>query len=133
MSNFLLVDDDPGLLQSLSAAIHLWFDDARVDVADSVPVALLLIAQNRYDAIITDLVMPGVYGLELLRAMKSRQPETPILILSGDVTDGIEAAVYQLGAFAYFTKPVNRHDLLKAIVSAVRREQNGAWANSVRG
>jgi two-component system, sensor histidine kinase and response regulator len=74
MSDFqiLLVDDDPALLEALSAALMLRLEGLGVETADSAKGALQRIEDADYDAIVVDIKMPGMDGLELLAEIKKR-------------------------------------------------------------
>src|SRR5204862_382793 len=75
-SHVLLVDDDPALLQALPEALRLRMSDVTVETADSAPAALDRIAARDYDAIVTDIKMPGMDGLALLAEIRGRRPAT---------------------------------------------------------
>ena len=70
----LIVDDDLALLQALSEALRLRVDEVTVDTADSGAAALDRIAARDYDAIVTDIKMPGMDGLALLAEIRARRP-----------------------------------------------------------
>src|SRR5436853_576025 len=74
----LIVDDDPALLQALPEALRLRMAGVTVDTADSAAAALDRIAARDYDAIVTDIKMPGMDGFALLAEARGRQPDTPI-------------------------------------------------------
>src|SRR5437667_12252169 len=79
----LIVDDDPALLHALPEALRLRMDGVTVDTADSAAAALDRIAVRDYDAIITDIKMPGMDGLELLAEIRMHRPDTPTLMTAG--------------------------------------------------
>src|SRR5437879_1760774 len=79
----LIVDDDPALLQALPEALQLRMDGVTVDVADSAAAALGRIAARDYDAIVTDIKMPGMDGFALLAEIRTRWPDTPTLLITG--------------------------------------------------
>src|SRR2546423_8275955 len=82
-SRVLVVDDDPALLQALPAALRIRMAAVTVDTADSAAAALDRIAATDYDAIITDIKMPGMDGVALLSEIRTRRPDTPILMITG--------------------------------------------------
>lgn len=99
----LIVDDEPGLRQSLRLA--LLARDRRIDVAASGEEALRLEAENEYEVIVADLMMPGLSGLDLLRALRQRGAQARLVLISGYGTiDAAEKAV-ALGAFDFVAKP----------------------------
>src|SRR5438309_9852063 len=82
-SRVLIVDDDTALLQALPEALRLRMSGVTVDTADSAAVALGLINDRDYDAIVTDIKMPGMDGLALLTEIRNRRPDTPTLMITG--------------------------------------------------
>ena len=79
----MVVDDDPALLEALPETLRLRMNGVTVDTADSAAAALDRIASQNYDAIVTDIKMPGMDGLALLSEIRARRPDTPILIITG--------------------------------------------------
>jgi DNA-binding NtrC family response regulator len=81
----LLVDDDPDCLTALSNRLHFAFRDqgVEVDVADSAATGLILAHAAPYDAIIVDVVMPGINGFKFVEQLRRTQPHVPIIGTSG--------------------------------------------------
>src|SRR5437879_11408962 len=79
----LIVDDDPALLQALPETLRLRMNGVTVDTADSAAAALDRIGARDYDAIVTDIRMPGMDGLTLLAEILGRRPGTPTLMITG--------------------------------------------------
>ena len=77
----LIVDDELAVLQALPHALRLRMDGVTVDTADSAGVALDRIVARDYDAIVADIKMPGMDGLALLAEIRTRRPDTPILMI----------------------------------------------------
>ncbi len=106
----LLVDDEVELRTSLREALEA--DGYQVDDADSAPSALAKIRQRHYSVIITDLKMPGgLSGLDLIAAVKARDPKTLCIIVTGFATlkDSIEAL--KRGAYDFLQKPFKLEEL----------------------
>src|SRR5687767_5624858 len=105
MSDFqiLLVDDDPALLEALSEALTLRMDGLGVETADSAKSALQRIGDTDHDAIVVDIKMPGMDGLELLAEIKKRQPQTPVLLITGHGDQELAVQALRGGAFDYVT------------------------------
>src|SRR5438445_714884 len=82
-SHVLIVDDDPALLQALPEALKLRMSELMVDTADSAAAALDRIAAQDYNAIVTDIKMPGMDGFALLDEIRARRPDTPTLMITG--------------------------------------------------
>src|SRR5207253_9259756 len=82
-SSVLIVDDDSALLQALPETLRLRMSGVTVDTADSAAAALDRIAAHDYDAIVTDIRMPGMDGLALLAEILAHRPDTPTLMITG--------------------------------------------------
>ncbi len=84
--------------------------------------ALLRLRNQPFDLVVADLRMPGLSGLGLLRKIRSKGPEVPVVILTafGDLVTYADAM--NSGAVAYLCKPVRRADLLRAARKAVGRQ-----------
>jgi two-component system response regulator GlrR len=115
--DILLVDDDPDLLKLIS--LRLKSAGYRVRTADSGETALATIAVQRPAAMITDLRMPGIDGLQLFDAIHRQHPALPVIILTahGTIPDAVNAT--QRGVFGYLTKPFDSQDLLHKVASAL--------------
>ena len=115
--SLLVIDDHEATLRALSEILQQRFAGARLDRAASVSEGLLLIAANDYDVIITDIRMPGINGVDLLREMKTLRPESTVIAMSGDAD--AEARVLALGAAAFFQKPFDVEAFLNVVASAL--------------
>ena len=108
----ILVVDDEALVRKAFARV-LADDGFAVESASSGEEALRLFGDGAFDLVITDLRMEGMDGLEVLRAVKARRPQTEVVILTGYGTIENAVAAIKEGAYNYVTKPLNRHELLK--------------------
>jgi CheY-like chemotaxis protein len=81
--SILVVDDEPLVADTLS--LLLMIDKHRVEVASDGEQALTKYKEREYDLVITDFLMPGIDGLELARLVKERNPQQPILLVTGHV------------------------------------------------
>jgi two-component system response regulator GlrR len=122
--DILLVDDDPDLLKLIS--LRLTSAGYRVRTADSGEMALASIAVQRPAAVITDLRMPGIDGLQLFEAIHRQHPAMPVIILTahGTIPDAVNAT--QRGVFGYLTKPFDSQDLLQKVASALEASGGAA-------
>ena len=116
----LIVDDDPALLQALPQALQLRMAEATVETADSASVALDRIAARDYDAIVTDIKMPGMDGLALLAQIRARRPDTPILIITGHGEYDLSVRALRGGACDFIQKPIDRDRFVAALYRAIR-------------
>jgi two-component system response regulator GlrR len=114
----LVVDDDPGLLRLLT--IRLRSQKYEVEPAENAAKALAAVARFRPDLVVTDLRMPEMDGISLLRELQRRWPSLNIIMLTahGTIPDAVKAT--QAGAFAFLTKPVEKEQLLEEVQRALR-------------
>ena len=81
MSHVLLVDDDPNTLGSLSRAFRLAGHEATV--CDNAPRAIQLVRDQRFDLILSDVVMPGMDGIRMLEELRAHGVSIPVIMISG--------------------------------------------------
>jgi DNA-binding NtrC family response regulator len=113
----LIADDDPSTLTGLRALLVAWGYEA--DTAPDGRVALEKIASVRPAAVITDVVMPRMNGLELLDAVRTVRPAIPVIVLTAHSSlDSLLIATAE-GAFAYLPKPVDVAKLKSVLASAL--------------
>jgi len=116
----LLVDDDPALLQALPQALRLRMGGVTVETADSAAAALDRIATGNYDAIVTDIKMPGMDGLGLLAEIRGRQPDTPTLMITGHGEYDLALRCLRGGAYDFIQKPIDRDQFVASLHRAIR-------------
>src|SRR2546428_3274509 len=119
-SHVLVVDDDPALLQGLPETLRLRLSGVMVDTADSAAAALDRIAARDYDAIVTDIKMPGMDGLTLLAEIRGRRPDTPILMITGHGEDALAIQALRGGAYDFIPKPIDRDHIVASLHRAIR-------------
>jgi DNA-binding NtrC family response regulator len=121
----LIVDDDPALLQALPEALRIRMAGLTVDTADSGAAALGQIAARDYDAIVTDIKMPGMDGLELLAEIRTHRPDTPTLMITGYGELDLVVQALRAGAYDFIRKPIDRDYFVAALRRAMEtRELN---------
>jgi two-component system response regulator HydG len=115
----LVADDDPGLREGLDRALAR--EGYRVILASDGRAALERVQAGGIDLIVTDLKMPGLTGLELLRAAKAISPDVDVILLTafGTVEEAVKAM--KDGAYDFLTKPFRREQLVKLIEKALER------------
>ena len=116
----LIVDDDAALLEALPEALRLRMGGVTVETADSAAAALNRIAERDYDAIVTDIKMPGMDGLALLDEIRSRRPDTPTLIITGHGENDLVVHALRGGARDFIQKPIDRDYFVAALYRAIR-------------
>ncbi|MCJ7679917.1 MAG: response regulator [Candidatus Aminicenantes bacterium] len=112
----LIVDDEINVCKSIRLAVQPDVND--VDTALSGEEALQMSLKKKYDLIITDLMMPGISGMDLLEAVKIDQPDTAVIMVTGYPTIKTAVQAVKKGAFDYVPKPFTPQDL-RAVVSRV--------------
>ena len=117
----LIVDDDPALLDALPAALKLRLDGLEIDTCDSAPAALEKIEAIDYDAIVTDIKMPGMDGLALLREITNLRPSTPTLLITGHGERELTVEALRGGAYDFIQKPIEREYLVAALTRAFEK------------
>ena len=115
----LIVDDDLALLQALPRALRLHMGGVPVETANSAAAALERIAARDYDAIVTDIKMPGMDGLALLAEIRTRRPDTPTLMITGHGENDLVVGALRGGACDFIHKPIDRDYLVAALHRAM--------------
>jgi DNA-binding NtrC family response regulator len=115
-ANVLLIDDEEQFLKVLGERLET--RGLKVNTVTSGEDALTLIDDKNYDAIVLDLAMPGIDGIETLKLLKEKKPDLEIIMLTGHATvqKGVEAM--KLGADDFLEKPVELSVLLERISEA---------------
>ncbi|HEV7365120.1 MAG TPA: sigma-54 dependent transcriptional regulator [Gemmatimonadales bacterium] len=119
----LIVDDDLVLLEALPEALRLRMQDVTVETADSAAAALDRIAGWDYDAIVTDIKMPGMDGLELLAQIRSRRPDTPTLMITGHAETELVVDALRGGACDFIRKPIDREYFVASLRRAIQTRE----------
>jgi signal transduction histidine kinase len=122
-ARILVVDDDQALLQALPRMLTIRLNYVQVDTADAVPPALALIETHNYDAIISDIRMPGMDGFELLDTLQETRPDTPVLLITGHGEHDLAIRALRGGAYDYILKPIDRDHVVSTIQRAIDTAQ----------
>jgi DNA-binding NtrC family response regulator len=116
-AGILIVDDEPSVRDSLSA----WFrkDGYRIGAAEDAPAALRLLQSESWDAVLLDIKMPGMDGMELQRRIHEIDPTLAVIMVTAYAS--VETAVQALkqGAFDYITKPIDPDELSHLVQKAL--------------
>ena len=118
-ANVLLVDDEEQFLDALSQRLEA--RGLKVKAVTSGEDAVDQVEDHNFDAIIVDLAMPGIDGIETLKRIKEKRPDLEIIMLTGHATvkSGIEAMKF--GAEDFLEKPVDLNVLLERISEAKQK------------
>jgi len=121
MAKILVVEDD----KDISQLVNLHLSDAghEVDRAFDGLDGMDLIAENNYDLIVLDLMLPEVDGLELCRFTREKKPQTLILMLTAKTTEFDRVLGLEMGADDYLTKPFGMRELQARVKALLRRKE----------
>jgi signal transduction histidine kinase len=119
-ARILIVDDDEALLEALPEALRLRLAGIAVDTAATAFDALERIRDVDYDAIVSDIKMPGMDGLELLTEIKQLRPGTPTLLITGHGEHDLAVRALRGGAYDFVQKPIDRDYFFASLERAVR-------------
>jgi two-component system nitrogen regulation response regulator NtrX len=118
VSKLLLVDDDANTLASLARAFRLAGHEAVV--CDQADRALELAKAQRFDVILSDVVMPGKDGLTLLAELKAAGVTAPVVMISGQASIEMAVRATRLGAVDFLEKPLSTEKLLVTVENTVK-------------
>src|SRR3954470_21912603 len=118
-ATLLVVDDEPGIVDSLHKIFER--ESLRVLTAGSGGEALEIIRREPVSVLITDLIMPGMSGIDLLKASRSLSPETETVLMTayGTVENAVEAM--KQGAYDFVTKPLKRAQIVRVVGKALEK------------
>ncbi|HUJ33075.1 MAG TPA: sigma-54 dependent transcriptional regulator [Candidatus Acidoferrum sp.] len=117
-AHILVVDDDANTLASLSRAFRLAGHEATV--CDNAARALDLVKAERFDLILSDVVMPGKDGIALLEDFRKNGVTSPVVMMSGQATIEMAVRSTRLGANDFLEKPISTEKLLWTVENALR-------------
>ncbi|QYO65824.1 sigma-54-dependent transcriptional regulator [Leptolyngbya sp. 7M] len=127
----LAIDDDRASLQLLE--FQLKSVGYEVTTAESGNDGLDLISQNDFDVILTDLHLPDISGIGLIKRAREIAPETEIIMITGDKSKDKAIEATKAGAFWYLEKPYEEEELLELAQKAVERKRSTAEIRELRG
>jgi DNA-binding NtrC family response regulator len=121
----LIVDDDPAALYAMTEAIKHSVELIVIDQAASAKEAFERLSEERYDCVISDVLMPEMDGLEFLSMSREIYPKMAVILMTaGDPSIRDEAL--ENGAFAFFRKPLDIDKVIESLMLAAewtRRER----------
>jgi two-component system response regulator MprA len=123
MTHILVVDDEPAVRRALERALRL--DSYEVELAADGREALDRLAERPADAVILDVMMPGIDGLEVCRRLRAAGDRTPILMLTARDAIDDRVAGLDVGADDYLVKPFALRELQARLRALLRRVSDG--------
>lgn len=124
MKTILFVDDEPDILSSMRRMLHAYRDEWMLLFAVGGAEALEVLRSKRVDAVVTDVNMPGIDGLELLSQVGSGAfGFVPVVVVTGAAERDLKRRALDLGAQDLLSKPVNHEDLIARLRSVLAVKQ----------
>ena len=118
----LFVDDEKELISTICERMAM--RNISATAALSGPEAIQRIRKVDYDVVVLDVKMPGMSGLETLRAIKKNKPHLPVIMMTGHGSIQDSQKALREGASNYLMKPVEFDDLLEKINAAINEQQS---------
>ncbi len=122
-ANILIVDDEE--VVRLSHLRSLEGSDCQTRAAEDGRQALQVMEQDPADVILLDLRMPGLDGMDVLKTIKQRWPDSEVVVITGYPCIDTAKQAVRLGAFNYLTKPLGPDEVMKAANDAMTQKR---WA-----
>jgi DNA-binding NarL/FixJ family response regulator len=120
--SFLIVDDHPLFLEALKSTLTTGYPDARVDVADGLTAARLLLDRAQYDLVLLDLRLPDANGFDGLRDVRAKAKSSAVAVLSALQSSDIITQAKSGGASGFIHKSENSQGLLALVARLLKGE-----------
>jgi len=117
MATVLIVDDERSIRSTL--AEFLRGAGYTVETAEDATQAERWLQRQRFDVVVTDIVLPRVSGVELLKRIRVQAPDSLVLMMTGEPTTESAVAAVRAGAYDYLVKPVSKEVILRVVGRAV--------------
>ena len=119
-SKILVVDDEAVIREGVKRILER--SDMEVATSSGGRAALAMMQETDFDLVVTDLKMPGMNGIEVLKAIKVLQPEVPVIIITGYSTVDTAVEAMKSGAFDYIAKPFTPDQLTEKVTKALAQK-----------
>ena len=123
MADILVVDDDDVIRETLYELLSAEYS---CQTADTAETALARLEAQTFDVVLTDISMPGLNGMELLRRVLEKYPGTPVIIISGHSDQDHAQGLLNRGAFDYLLKPFRLEVVEASVKRAIASKARGA-------
>ena len=127
----LLVDDDPHYIDIISEVLKK--TGLEIEIARDGEEALTKFTMKSFELVLTDLMMPKMSGMSLLKEIKRREKEAVVLVFTGFGTIESAVSAIKAGAYDYITKPINLDELELVINRALEKKRLINQLNSLKG
>ncbi len=118
MKSILVVDDERSI--RIPAQVFLEAEDYSVDIAEDAKAALEVLRSKSIDVVLTDIILPGMSGLDLLRRIREMSLDIQVIMMTGEPNLETASEALRLGALDYLQKPIGKNGLLKAVRNALK-------------
>jgi DNA-binding NtrC family response regulator len=115
----LLVDDDPVALDGLSQTLRLHLPAVTIETYDHPVLALRRLRSDSFAVVVSDVHMPEMNGLDLLRGARECGSDASFILMTGDSTADMLAEALRFGVFALLDKPLNQATFLPLVQQAI--------------
>ena len=113
----LIVEDEDTLCRSLQRVFTK--EGYEVDMADSAESAFTLLEEKTYDLIITDIILPGISGIELLSKYRKKNPTQKVIIITAFASLSTAVEAIKAGACDFIVKPLMHDEMKRAVRNAL--------------
>ena len=131
IANVLIVDDDREMLTALQEGFARYDNTFTVLTAEDGQAAKEVLRHDTVSLVVTELKVPGIDGLGLLKHVRESYPEIPVIAITGYSTPEMERLALESGAAEYLSKPVMPENLAQKIMTILSRESDGGTLHSV--
>jgi signal transduction histidine kinase len=121
MSKILIVDDEKSIRLTLRALLQA--QGYAVETASNATEAQTRLSEGAWDVVVTDIVLPGISGVELLKVIRATATDIEVIMMTGEPTTETAAEAVRAGAHDYLTKPVSKDAMLRSVATAVKMKQ----------
>jgi len=128
METILVIEDDPRIQKALTRQFTA--EGYTVHVSQDGNAGMAAVFEIHPDAVVLDLVLPGLSGREICKKIKSEANQTPVIVLSAVSEVADKVLLLELGADDYVTKPFSPRELLARVQAAIRRNHRSASKGS---
>jgi len=123
MPRILIVDDDAVVRGILLEVLSERYE---CNTASNAEEAFAYLEIENYDAVLTDIAMPGLTGIDLLKRIQLKDLNTPVILISGKGNEQDSKSLIELGAFAYVMKPFSLDEIESMVELALKRNGSNA-------
>jgi DNA-binding NtrC family response regulator len=115
----LIVEDEDTLCESLQRVFRR--EGYEADIADSAETAFRLLENTTYDLILTDVILPGISGIELIARYKEQNPDQKVIIMTAYASLQTAVEALRVGACDFIVKPIMHDELKRMVKKALER------------